>query len=481
MSNHDFLTLAGTPVTPGKPAPSRFFPPNPITFILLAILLIQTPGLAPAQQFRKAIFPHHSTGLCLWDRSIVSDLTPPTTIPHEIAEYNSSHGYSGSDAVSMYCDVYHTTPSPMNNWEDWANVFEGTEWTSEWQDILASDYSVIVVKTGYIATQMMSYPGYSLSDYQGQWRRIISKMASRPDKFFVITTNYPAPTDGHSDRDQQSNLFADWAKNTLATGNDSFGPFPPNVYVLDWFHWLASAEDGYCDPVYGSFDEGPGGDHPSNETVAVVDPQFVREIFDAAIAYENGSLALTWGGPPSLTGILRNRVKVGWQTLSEINTYRFYVQRHGQEWQTIDSVNAGGTSLSPRNYAVIDSNVTGGTWMYRIKEVDLNGSTHYSETATTTLLAIESDPVVRAYALEQNFPNPFNPNTTIQYSLPAAVHVKLTVFNMLGEETATLVNQTRPPGTHTVRFDGSRLSSGLYFYRLEAGNYVEMKKLVLIK
>jgi hypothetical protein len=328
---------------------------------------------------------------------------------------------------------------------------------------------------------MMSYSGYSLSDYQGQWRRIIAKMAARPDRFFVITTNYPAATDGHGDRDQQSNLFSTWAKNTLARGNDSYGAFPPNVYVLDWFHYIASSSDGYCDPLYGSGSEGPGGDHPSNAAVAVVDPQFVKEVFDAAIAYEGHPLAATWAGPPILTGNLTNRVKIEWQTLSEINTYRFYAQRQGQTWETIDSVNAGGTSLSIRQYAVTDPNVTAGTWVYRIKEVDLDGSIHYSPTVSTTLLANGGNPVVTAYALEQNYPNPFNPSTTIQYALPNAANVKLTVFNMLGEETATLVNETRPAGIHTVQFDGSRLASGLYFYRLQAGQYVEMKKLVLIK
>ena len=163
----------------------------------------------------------------------------------------------------------------MNNWSDWANVFEGNEWTSGFQSIMAN-YNVIVVKTGYIATQMMSYSGYSMSDYQGQWRRIIKAMAARPDKFFVITTNYPAPTDGHADRDQQSNLFSTWAKNTLARGNDSYGSFPPNVYVLDWFHWTASSSDGYCDPIYGSGSEGPGGDHPSNAAVAICRPFVLR-------------------------------------------------------------------------------------------------------------------------------------------------------------------------------------------------------------
>jgi hypothetical protein len=150
-------------------------------------------------------------------------------------------------------------------------------------------------------------------------------------------------------------------------------------------------------------------------------------------------------------------------------------------WNTIDSVNAGGTSLSKRVYAVTDSSVSAGTWVYRIKEVDLNGAVHYSETATTALLSIASSPVVTAYALEQNFPNPFNPSTTIQYALPNAGDVRLTVFNVLGQEAATLVNENKPAGTYSVQFDASRLASGLYFYRLQAGSYVEMKKLVLLK
>ena len=399
MSNHNHFPVSGNPGTPGKRTLLRGRFLSRLTPLFLILLLTQIPNLAPAQQFRKAIFPHRSVGLFLWDRHIVdANSTPPTTIPNEIAKYNSAHGYSGSNAVTMD-KLEPQGPAPMNNWEDWDAVFAGNEWTSEFQSILA-DYSIIVVKTGYPATQQMSYGfPWTLSNYQAEWRRIIGHMRDRPDKFFVITTNYPAATDGHSERDQQSNLFCQWAKNTLATGNDSFGPFPPNVYVLDWFHMIASSVDGYCDPSYGSVDIGEG-DHPSNSACGIIDPQFVQQIFDAAIAYEGTPLAVTWAGPPSLTGNSRNRVQVEWQTLSEINTYRFYVQRQGQVWNTIDSVNAGGTSLSKRVYAVTDSSVSAGTWVYRIKEVDLNGAVHYSETATTALLSIASSPVVTAYALE---------------------------------------------------------------------------------
>lgn len=253
---------------------------------MLAVLLLLMVAVGVSQtKFRVAAFPRHSTGLCLWNRSLVySGTPPPTTIPSEVSSYNTTHGYMGINAVRMDCDVNNATPDTMNNWDDWASVFEGTEWASGFQTLMAN-YNFIIVKTGYIATQMMSYGSpYTLSDYQSQWRRIVKVMAQHPDKFFVITTDYPAATDGHSARDQQSNLFCQWAKDTLATGKDSYGPFPRNVYVLDWFHYLASSVDGYCLPIYGTASD---DDHPSNEAVGIVDPLFVKEVFDAAIAYEN--------------------------------------------------------------------------------------------------------------------------------------------------------------------------------------------------
>jgi hypothetical protein len=438
----------------------------PSLLVLLALFTIS--DMAAAQSFRKAVFPRHSTGLCLWDRSIVSNLTPPTTIPAEIAKYNSSHGYSGSSAVTMYCDVNNITPYPMNNWEDWANVFEGNYWTSGFQDIMAN-YDVIVVKTGYIATQMMSYPGYSMSDYQGQWNRILAVMATRPDKFFVITTNYPAATDGHSDRDQQSNLFSTWAKNLSV---------PANVYVLDWFHWIASTSDGYCDPVYGSWGEGPGGDHPSNAAVAVVAPRFVQEVFDAAHAYEsNFPTPVTFAGPPVVTVLSAGAVRVEWKTLSEINSYRFYVQRAGV---TIDSVNAAGTSLVERKYSVTDNTATPGTWRYQIKEIDLDGSVHYSEAANVLITSVP-EPIVQKTALSQNYPNPFNPSTTIHYELRHRSAVHLTVFDPLGQQVALLVEGDQEAGYHDVRFNAAQLSSGVYFYRIQTPDFVETRKLLLLR
>jgi len=451
------------------------------------LLLIQTAD--GQQRFRKALFPHRSVGLCFWDRSQVSCLTPPTTVRKEIASYNSSHGYSGSGAVSM--DDVENEPggsSGHNHWYDWVNVFSGADpWSSTFYSLM-DQYPVIIVKSGYPVTQFMDSDD-SIASYQREWRQIIGYMSARPQNFFVITTNYPAPTDGHAARDARSNTFCAWAKNTLATGNDSYGSFPSNVYVFDWFHILASSVDGYCDPAYGSTQEaddnpscpGPGGDHPSNLAVSIVDPLFVNEVFDAAIAYEDGSLAAVWAGPPVLTVPAAHQVRIAWETLSETNTYRFYVERKGASWMTVDSVAAAGTTAERRQYGVTDSTARAGTWTYRIRQVDLDGSARYSQAVTVAVPATSPDEAVRAFQLEQNYPNPFNPSTTISYDIPVRTHVNLSVYGPLGQRMATLVDEIEDPGTHRVRFDGSGLSSGAYFYRIQASGFTRTRAFLLVR
>jgi hypothetical protein len=89
--------------------------------------------------------------------------------------------------------------------------------------------------------------------------------------------------------------------------------------------------------------------------------------------------------------------------------------------------------------------------------------------------------VPESFALDQNYPNPFNPSTTIKYELPRASHVVLKVFNTLGQEVVTLVDAVEEPGYKSVQFDASLLSSGVYFYRFEAGDFVSVKKLLVLR
>jgi hypothetical protein len=105
-----------------------------------------------------------------------------------------------------------------------------------------------------------------------------------------------------------------------------------------------------------------------------------------------------------------------------------------------------------------------------------------ADTLFRTLTSVTAhEGVPKEFMLEQNFPNPFNPSTTIQYALPARSHVNLTVFNTLGQEISVLRNGEQEAGYHDVKFDGTNLPSGVYFYRMQADNYMETRKLLLLR
>jgi len=141
-----------------------------------------------------------------------------------------------------------------------------------------------------------------------------------------------------------------------------------------------------------------------------------------------------------------------------------------EEWVQIGFVPGYGTTTERNNYSFIDENVSPGFYQYRLKQIDFDGSFSYSNTVElefTSLLKFE---------LYQNYPNPFNPNTRISWQLPVSSNVTLKIFNAVGEEIKTLVdNEFQDAGSH------SSLPSGVYFYKLEAGNFVKINKMVLIK
>jgi hypothetical protein len=100
---------------------------------------------------------------------------------------------------------------------------------------------------------------------------------------------------------------------------------------------------------------------------------------------------------------------------------------------------------------------------------------------TVGIQSDETEEIPTSFSLEQNFPNPFNPTTTIQFSLPQSGDVSLKIYNLLGEEIKTLADEYREAGKHSVQFNANSLASGIYFYRLQAGSFIETKKMILIK
>jgi hypothetical protein len=189
----------------------------------------------------------------------------------------------------------------------------------------------------------------------------------------------------------------------------------------------------------------------------------------------------------TVTPVGETRALLRWNTVSELNNYGFTIQRHAAHESTFVDI-AGvfipghGTTNEPQSYSHTDSSLTPGTWFYRLKQMDLDGSIHYSEgVRVTTLTGAGEIPVPTTFLLDQNYPNPFNPSTLIRYGIPHASFVRLTVYNVLGQEMARLVGEMKPAGYHQVQFNGSGLPSGVYVYRLEAGEFSATKKILLMK
>ena len=145
------------------------------------------------------------------------------------------------------------------------------------------------------------------------------------------------------------------------------------------------------------------------------------------------------------------------------------------EYYTLGYVNGHGTTTEIQEYTFIDENVEAGNYYYRLKQIDFDGSFEFSD-------EIEIDVVIPIeYSLSQNFPNPFNPSTIIKYSIPDEGLVTLKVFTAIGEEVISLVSEVKQPGVYEVEFNASTLPSGIYFYRLQAGSFIETKKMVLLR
>ncbi|TFG94833.1 MAG: T9SS type A sorting domain-containing protein [Calditrichales bacterium] len=141
--------------------------------------------------------------------------------------------------------------------------------------------------------------------------------------------------------------------------------------------------------------------------------------------------------------------------------------------------------LQAQDRAFTDTGVLDGTdYHYLVTSLDrLHNESNLSNTIDITYTALASDPEVQPFefVLKQNYPNPFNPLTQIAFTLPVPGFTKLVIYNVLGEEVKVLVAEELSRGAHIYRFDASRLVSGMYFYRLESGNYQQVKKMVLLK
>jgi hypothetical protein len=181
----------------------------------------------------------------------------------------------------------------------------------------------------------------------------------------------------------------------------------------------------------------------------------------------------------------QNSIELKWSTATEKNNFGFELQRfaidqqlkpESKNWNKIAFIEGNGTTNASKEYSFFDKNLFPGKYSYRLKQIDRDGTFEYSQSVEVTI-----GQAPKEFALEQNYPNPFNPTTVISYRLPASNHVILKVYDAIGKEVATLVNEVKEAGYYSATFDASKLSSGIYFVRLHSDDKVQMKKMVLMK
>ncbi len=172
-------------------------------------------------------------------------------------------------------------------------------------------------------------------------------------------------------------------------------------------------------------------------------------------------------------------VNLKWETATEVNNYGFEIERKStsSDWSKIGFVEGYGSTNSPKYYSFSDKPVGKGKIVYRLKQIDNDGQFEYSP-----VVEVLVDNLPNGFVLEQNYPNPFNPETSIRFAIKEDTKVTLKVYNSLGAEIATLFDGTAEAGRYyDVKFGGGDLASGFYIYQLVAGEFVSVKKMLLMK
>jgi endonuclease I len=172
-----------------------------------------------------------------------------------------------------------------------------------------------------------------------------------------------------------------------------------------------------------------------------------------------------------------DKVMLTWRTDTEINNLGFEIQKQNlNKWESIGFVNGKGNSNVKSDYSFMDINKSVEKTAYRLKQVDIDGNYSFSEIAY-----VEGFVGYLEYKLFQNFPNPFNPSTIIKYQIPKDGIVELKLYDILGNEITTLLKEYKTKGEYTYNFDSNNLAAGVYVYLIKSGEFIDSKKMILLK
>ncbi len=375
---------------------------------------------------------------------------------------NTSSWATASQVLSSSTKLRSLAIAPSNSdilyTADQTNMWKTTDggatnWTSITLPSLSNSITYIAVKDNDPNTVWFTVGGYTLgekvyesTDGGANWNSISTGLPNLPIMSIVY---YKVATD----------------RNVLFVGTDV------GVYVKDGLNDWVSFSNGLPNVVVselevlytGGTNKLRAGTFGRGLWETDIDAALPVELSSFNGKYENGTIQLKW------------------TTQTEVNNYGFDIERktstqNNESWEKIAFVSGNGNSNTPKHYSFNDEDISSGTISYRLKQIDNNGQFKYS-----TVVSVFTGTIPDKYALEQNYPNPFNPSTNIRYSVPRTGNVKISVFNIIGEEVAILVDEIKKAGSYTIKFDASEFNSGMYIYRLESGSFTESHKMLLIK
>jgi len=391
--------------------------------------------------------------------------TPITTALRDINEFKLVHNSTG-DTLRIYSVHLKASSGNDNELLRFAEVVELRNVTAAlpyYSDfIVCGDFNIYGADEP--AYQMLldnTYSGYfiDLFNMPGTWNQLqYAQYHTQSPR----TRQFGGGANGGMDDRFDMILFS---QAVFETGDISYVPNSYTAYGNDALHYNDSINRPPNNAVGQTIADAI---HYASDHI----PVFASFTFDNPIPVDINILSAT---------VIENDVMINWETISEINNYGFNIERSAfsndeinHNWNTLGFVPGNGTTNEFHSYHFEDKDLFAGEYHYRLKQIDNNGIFKYSPTVNVAILPNQ-------FALYQNYPNPFNPSTTISYDLPTNDFVTLKIYDVLGNEITTLVNEQQQAGYHKINFDAFSLSSGMFFYTLQSGNKFLTNKMILIK
>lgn len=356
----------------------------------------------------------------------------------------------------------------------------GTSWTQQGSNISYSIYSADMVDAniGYLSVNSSGQPIYKTTNGGTNWFSVTTPLTGNIKSVKAIDANtvYIGAGFGTVRMAKTTNGGTNWTPVTLPV---SFDVSSIDFMDADTGYVTGNTTTVVCRTTNGGSSWTFENLHlPTLVGVKVLpnDIAFTLGTYGSILRYDPHGFV-----PVELisfnSSVSGNKVMLNWITATELNNSGFEIEKAQSpgEWNKIGFVAGSGTTTELRSYSFLDENLNQGIFYYRLKQIDYDGTFEYSD-------AIEVEVTTPIeFSLQQNYPNPFNPATKINYSVANDGIVIISVYNALGEKVADLVNTFQKVGNYETVFDAKDLSSGLYLYRMESGQYVSVKKMLLLK